>query len=61
MIYKFKKENINLEVEQTNEETVTITLYNDEEGDDNVMDVGLHKSDIFKLIGALHLLHKEMK
>lgn len=61
MIYKFKKENINLEVEQTNEETVTITLHNDKEGYENVMEICLHKSDIFKMIGALHLLHKEMK
>lgn len=31
------------------------------EDEDNFKSIDLNKEDVFKLIGVLHLLHKEMK
>ena len=28
---------------------------------DKILSVNLHKKDVFRLIGALHMLHKEME
>jgi hypothetical protein len=65
MIYKFENKHAVLEVELSKAE--------DEEENDTVMvsvkygdmigfvTKSLFKSDVYKLIGALHLLHKEMK
>lgn len=63
MIYKFRKDEQEcvLEVENVSENNVigivqfTIIKQGREEA------IDLHKEDVFKLIGALHLLHKEMK
>ncbi len=33
----------------------------DEDDPDSYKSVDLYKSDVFKLIGALHMLHKEMQ
>jgi hypothetical protein len=65
MIYKFETKHAVLEIELSKAE--------DEEENDTVMvsvkysdmigfvTKSLYKNDVYKLIGALHLLHKEMK
>ena len=65
MIYKFETKHTVLEIELSKAE--------DEEENDTVMvsvkysdmigfvTKSLFKNDVYKLIGALHLLHKEMK
>jgi UTP-glucose-1-phosphate uridylyltransferase len=63
MIYKFRKQDQDsiLEVENITElENVgivelTIITHN------GTRSISLYKDDVYKLIGALHLLHKEMK
>jgi hypothetical protein len=60
MIYKFECKDIdfcNLEVE-LRDENVVFTI---EEQGTIPLSIFLDKKDIYHLIGALHLLHKEMK
>ena len=67
MIYKFysAEDGISLEIEHFNQlnqsislpDTIAFSLINNDE--DN-LHIHLTKKDVFKLIGALHLLHKEM-
>lgn len=63
MIYKFKQDDqaVILEVELINDQApvdmVQLTIMA-EHGSNCVY---LYKEDVYKLIGALHLLHKEMK
>jgi hypothetical protein len=57
MIYKFQDEATTLEVELFNEKSVIFTVL--DENDERVC-VYLNKKDIYHLIGALHLLQKEM-
>ena len=69
MIYKFDKHDQNscLEVELFNEENQTPELDDSVEfsiiqhDSDSYVAISLNKKDIYRLIGALHLLHKEMK
>jgi len=60
MIYKFENESATLEVQQFNDETVFFTII-DEVEDDNYLIAHLSKKDVYHLIGALHLIQKEMK
>lgn len=69
MIYKFytPKQSKSLEFELFNEfnqleegpEVVSVSIIEDET--EECFSVKLTKRDVFRLIGALHLLHKEMK
>lgn len=64
MIYKFNKQKNCLEVERVGEngflpDGVTFSIINTNES--TTQSIKLNKEDVFKLIGALHLLHKEMK
>jgi len=66
MIYKFAdyESAIDMEVnhiENTNPEpdSILFTIKTDEEALE--LNIHLNKKEVFKLIGALHLLHKEMK
>ena len=69
MIYKFKDFDnpVFMEIELLSEdngyhnEYETVNLNIALEGDDNYNSIDLTKSQVYKLIGALHLLHKEMK
>jgi hypothetical protein len=69
MIYKFNdyEQNTFLEVELFNEEnqskglTDNVNLCITNESNSEFFSVNLSKKDIYHLIGALHLLHKEMK
>lgn len=60
MIYKFKDEELEstLELEKTNENTIQISIKFDYD-DDVWRNIFLNKEDVFKLIGALHLIQKE--
>ncbi len=63
MIYKFKQDDqaVILEVEpicdQAPVDMIELTIMT-EHGSKSIC---LYKDDVYKLIGALHLLHKEMK
>lgn len=63
MIYKFKKDEqgITLELEHIKDElpfdAVEITISKL----DYEFSIQLHKEDVYRLIGALHLIQKEMK
>jgi len=57
MIYKFQDEAPTLEVELFNENSVCFTIFDEV---DNPVNAYLSKKDIYHLIGALHLLQKEM-
>ncbi len=59
MIYKFKDhvQGTELEIEQHNIDAVSFEITIDEK----FLSVSLCKKDIYHLIGALHLLHKEME
>ena len=61
MIYKFddSENDVVLEIEQTNEDEVQIRI--EEYDADMAVGFYLNKAQVYKLIGALHLLHKEMK
>jgi hypothetical protein len=62
MIYKLECQNENrksIEFEKVDEENLLITIINGYE--DEIQSLFLNKKDIYYLIGALHLLHKEMK
>lgn len=68
MIYKFYKpeECVSLEIELFNEnnqskelpDSVEFSLNGDEMNE--FMSITLNKHDVYKLIGALHIIHKEM-
>lgn len=60
MIYLFRTDDlIELELEQTHEEIATLSI---KCMIDNVnLNYHLTKQDVFKLIGSLHIIHKEMK
>lgn len=58
MIYKFEKESADLEVKNFNNAEVEFRVIN-AEGIETF--VYLDKVDVYHLIGALHLLQKEMK
>lgn len=62
MIYKFQNKMSSMEVELFQDEDnpkdyVTFSI----NVDDNWRDISLDKQDVYHLIGALHLLQKEMK
>lgn len=63
MIYKFEnEETTQLEVEYLPIENVLqVSMRNEDESPDEWISLHLSKEDVYKLIGALHLLHKEMK
>ena len=66
MIYKFKdSDDFTLEVERFTNETdygaVDVVSFTSVNNDDTLISVELDKKDVYHLIGALHLLHKEMK
>jgi hypothetical protein len=65
MIYKFETKHSVLEIElskaedENDNDTVMVSVkYDDMNG---FVTKSLFKNDVYKLIGALHLLHKEMK
>lgn len=61
MIYKFidkTKTSKNLEVERKGEEVKIVII---DHSSEKIMYVSLDKEDIFKLIGALHCIQKELK
>lgn len=62
MIYKLECKNEKLksiEFEKVDEEHLLITIIN--KCKDEEQSLFLNKKDVYYLIGALHLLHKEMK
>ena len=61
MIYKFKDEELNstLELEKRDGNIVEISVKFDYD-DDVWRNIFLNKEDVFKLIGALHLIQKEL-
>jgi hypothetical protein len=69
MIYKFEENSMNLEVELFNEENqsqnlpdnILFSIKDIDDKNDSWHSVSLNKKDVYLLIGALHLLHKEMK
>jgi hypothetical protein len=61
MIYKFENETSTLEVERFSNETVCFTIIDEINEDNNCLIANLSKKDIYHLIGALHLIQKEMK
>lgn len=66
MIYKFKdSDDFTLEVERFTNETdygaFDVVSFTSVNNDDTLISVELDKKDVYHLIGALHLLHKEMK
>lgn len=58
MIYKFEKVSSDLELKNFNDEELELRIINPE-SDECI--IYLDKKDVYHLIGALHLLHKEMK
>jgi hypothetical protein len=58
MIYKFEDKATTLEVELFSESSVMFSVF--DENNEPVI-AFLNKKDIYHLIGALHLLHKEME
>lgn len=63
MIYKFENsETIQLEIEYLPVENVLqVSMRNEDESPDEWISLHLSRYDVYKLIGALHLLHKEME
>jgi len=61
MIYKFENETTTLEVEQFIDETVSFKIIDEVNEDDNCLIAYLSKKDVYHLVGALHLIQKEMK
>ena len=67
MIYKFSNDGIDLEIqlvqdkdgEKVLREATNISIT--QHYDDTCISIDLSKQDVYHLIGALHLLHKEMK
>lgn len=58
MIYKFEKVSSDLEIKNFNDDELELRIINPE-SDECI--IYLDKKDVYHLIGALHLLHKEMK
>lgn len=68
MIYKFTEHEtgVNMEVEHFNESNQSLNLpdsicFSIEIDTGETNSIHLLRDDVYKLIGALHLLHKEMK
>lgn len=67
MIYKFKEGSNVLEIELMNEENqnlfdhVVLSVKDNQSESNDWHNIAINKKDVFRLIGALHLLHKEMK
>ena len=63
MIYKFRKEEQNcvLEIEPIFNEAPIDIVELSIIAESGTRSISLYKDDVYKLIGALHLLHKEMK
>jgi len=68
MIYKFSNDGIDLEIELIQEKDGDIVLEENTvfsmghyKNSDEWISIHLNKKNVFRLIGALHLLHKEMK
>lgn len=61
MIYKFKNFTSELEVQLLQEETDAIQFTIFCEKNEVWNTIYLSKKDVYHLVGALHLLHKEMK
>jgi len=68
MIYKFQEDFKLLEFELFNEDNQSAGMEDnvcfsikDEAGADEWISISLNKKDVYRFIGALHLLHKEMK
>ena len=67
MIYKFNnhEKGVSLEIELFNEENQSKELPDSVnfsiDDETQFVDIDLSKQDVYRLIGALHLLHKEMK
>lgn len=67
MIYKFKKDGVDFEVELIQDldngkvlsEHVVLSVSDFDTDEWN--SIHLNRKDVYRLIGALHLLHKEMK
>ena len=61
MIYKLisNDSDASLEVEQISEQTVELKI-SDIANDDAQLYCNLNKSQLYKLIGVLHLIHKEL-
>lgn len=60
MIYKFEDLETHACLEIEHIESGNVVNFMIENGDIGLV-VNLNRKDVFKLIGALHLLHKEMK
>lgn len=61
MIYKFEKENdSNQKILEISVQNKSLRFYIDEYNIENGIYIDLNKEDVFKLIGALHLIHKEL-
>lgn len=60
MIYKFQNKMSSMEVELFKDEDEYYVTFNINV-DDEWRSVALNKQDVYHLIGALHLLQKEMK
>lgn len=61
MIYKFEKENdSNQKILEISVQNKSLRFYIDEYNVENGIYIDLNKEDVFKLIGALHLIHKEL-
>jgi len=67
MIYKFSSDGVDLEIELIQDKDVEKVLREStnisitQHYDDTCISIGLSKKNVYHLIGALHLLHKEMK
>jgi hypothetical protein len=69
MIYKFQEDFKLLEVELFNEDNqsmgmednVCFSIKDETNEQDEWVSISIKKKDVYHLIGALHLLHKEMK
>jgi|688.fasta_scaffold505626_1 hypothetical protein len=68
MIYKFSNDGIDLEIELIQEKEGGIVLEENTvfsmkhyQNSDEWISINLDKKDVYRFIGALHLLHKEMK
>lgn len=67
MIYKFSNEGVDLEIELIQDKDGEKVLREEtniaikRHYDNTLICIGLSKKDIYHLIGALHLLQKEMK
>lgn len=61
MIYKFEKENdSNVKILEISTQNENLRIYIDEHNIENGIYIDLNKEDLFKLIGALHCIQKEI-